>query len=693
MLKYVLPILGIAALAALPACGGGSTTSSLLPIAQTTPGAAQRGTASATFTIRIPNRTAVSSSDRSPLYVSPGTSSIKIETLGGATPIAPTIAPLSSGSPGCSSSGSALTCSVSVAAAPGVQQFRLSVYASVDATGTALGMATVSSTINAGQANIVPVTLGGVVSTLAFTQTRVPVAADGATHVLALNVTAMDAAGDVIVAPGDFYSSIALAKGSDDPNNALTLGGTSITTPAANGSSGFTVTYDSTKALASGTITATAGNASASVAITPLHYSISNGTLLAGSSSATLSLTVSEAGTAGPFTATSLPLSAVSISGNGTASAASAGGAATLTLSGGTTGGQATITIGDGSVSGSLTVNVTATSAGIAVPSQPIITEFSGLSAAPNDIVSGPDGDLWFTETLGNKIGRMTTSGVLVGEYPVTYPPYRITTGPDGSGKTAVWFTEVGPAHASKIGRLSVPSDPAVVPTRTEVDIATANAHAVGIESGPDGNIWFAEEDANKIGKLVPATGVITEYVVVGSSPRDIVTGPDGALWFTEFKYLVNPNIRKIGRITTAGAISEMSIDPKNVPTAMQPASIALGADGNLWFSEYDPNSGNGPVDIGKMTPSGAVTLYTSGLTQGSSPDGLKLLRDGNIWFVESNSVNTAAKIARITPNGTIAEFGLNLTQTAGPAGLTSGSDGNVWFTEFNTFAVGRVRF
>ena len=36
-------------------------------------------------------------------------------------------------------------------------------------------------------------------------------------------------------------------------------------------------------------------------------------------------------------------------------------------------------------------------------------------------ITAGPDGDLWFTEYSGNKIGRITTAGVIT-EYPIQRP-------------------------------------------------------------------------------------------------------------------------------------------------------------------------------------------------------------------------------------------------------------------------------
>ncbi len=55
-------------------------------------------------------------------------------------------------------------------------------------------------------------------------------------------------------------------------------------------------------------------------------------------------------------------------------------------------------------------------------------------------ITAGPDGNLWFTERNGNKIGRITTGGVIT-EFTHSHRnsrPYDITTGPDGN----LWFTE-----------------------------------------------------------------------------------------------------------------------------------------------------------------------------------------------------------------------------------------------------------
>jgi hypothetical protein len=70
-------------------------------------------------------------------------------------------------------------------------------------------------------------------------------------------------------------------------------------------------------------------------------------------------------------------------------------------------------------------------------------------NSAPTGITTGPDGNLWFMEAIGNKIGRITPS-VTITEYPLpasNSAPIGIMSGPD----QALWFTEPG---GNQIGRL-----------------------------------------------------------------------------------------------------------------------------------------------------------------------------------------------------------------------------------------------
>ena len=81
---------------------------------------------------------------------------------------------------------------------------------------------------------------------------------------------------------------------------------------------------------------------------------------------------------------------------------------------------------------------------------------------------AGPDGALWFTNFVGNSIGRISTSGV-VSNYtdPSISEPTGITAGPDG----ALWFTNFGGGNdPGSIGRIAI--NPASAPDN---DLALSN--------------------------------------------------------------------------------------------------------------------------------------------------------------------------------------------------------------------------
>jgi virginiamycin B lyase len=112
---------------------------------------------------------------------------------------------------------------------------------------------------------------------------------------------------------------------------------------------------------------------------------------------------------------------------------------------------------------------------------QLVITEFTILTptAHPTQVAAGPDGNVWFTELDGNKIGRITAAGTIT-EFPLTTAgsqPSGITAGPDGS----LWFTE---RSNNAIGVIS----PAGVVLH-EFPIPTADSFAQSITLGPDGNL------------------------------------------------------------------------------------------------------------------------------------------------------------------------------------------------------------
>jgi virginiamycin B lyase len=267
----------------------------------------------------------------------------------------------------------------------------------------------------------------------------------------------------------------------------------------------------------------------------------------------------------------------------------------------------------------------------------------------PAMITAGPDGALWFTETQGNQIGRITATGVVT-EYPVPTPsshPYGITAGPDG----ALWFAEGGDGSISgKIGRITTAG------VITEYGVPTANSGPLGITAGPDGALWFTEKDGNNIGRITTA-GAVSEYAAA-FNPWGITAGPDGALWFTEYQG------NQIGRITTAGIITEYIVVPGS-PTQTYPQWITAGPDGALWFTLR--------IGIGRITTAGIITrLYVVG----GGPNGITAGPDGALWF--AGFADNA--IGRITTTGVITQYPVHVGRN--PNWIAAGPDGALWFTE-----------
>jgi hypothetical protein len=97
-----------------------------------------------------------------------------------------------------------------------------------------------------------------------------------------------------------------------------------------------------------------------------------------------------------------------------------------------------------------------------------------------------------------------------------------------------------------------------------------------------------------------------------------------------------------IGRMTTAGAVKLFPVSPfsSHAPWLQ---SIAVGADGNLWFTEYVKNG----TRLSPMTPSGVVTQFPVGdLDGGSVANGL----DGSLILNGQNPEGQTMIFRRARP-------------------------------------------
>lgn len=164
---------------------------------------------------------------------------------------------------------------------------------------------------------------------------------------------------------------------------------------------------------------------------------------------------------------------------------------------------------------GNLWITLTAADKIVRMTPAGVFTEFAvpGLGSQPTAITAGPDGNLWFTQIGSAQIGRITTAGVVMefaagGEWPEG-----IVAAPDG----ALWY------NATRVFRMTTAG------VRTQMPgFSQARQRIVG----PDGALW--ENEPNGMRRM-RTDGTVREFTnVYGPNGFGIAVGPDGKIWFTD---------------------------------------------------------------------------------------------------------------------------------------------------------------
>ncbi|TAM87362.1 hypothetical protein EPN42_11515 [bacterium] len=149
-------------------------------------------------------------------------------------------------------------------------------------------------------------------------------------------------------------------------------------------------------------------------------------------------------------------------------------------------------------------------------------------------IAVGSDGNLWVPDGGNRTIMQISPAGTVLNSYSsgisAGEAPNFIVKGPDGN----LYFTEdaFNVSLQDKIGRIT----PAGV--ITEIGTLAPQSYPNEIRIGKDGNAYFTEYNSAKLGTVTIATGTVSE-----SSPglgptanSAIVAGPDGRLWIGGFQ-------------------------------------------------------------------------------------------------------------------------------------------------------------
>jgi virginiamycin B lyase len=275
-------------------------------------------------------------------------------------------------------------------------------------------------------------------------------------------------------------------------------------------------------------------------------------------------------------------------------------------------------------------------------------------------VAAGADGALWLTVYASidsppsanpNVIDRMSATGVVT-EYDLPAgeaAPDRIVAGPDG----ALWFTCAGlPANQPAIGRITTAGRMTFFPLPSDQSSLTPDA----ITSGHGGALWFLAQEGNATAiDEISTAGQVTELATIDGGAEDLTVGPDDAIWF------VDANANTIGRMTTNGQVSSFPI-----PTAdAEPTAIVAGPDGALWFTEYVADK------LARITTAGHITEYplslNNGYTIAVNPEQIASGPGNTIWFAPDLSNPSAVGVVDVGGNTAITWRTIYLRGTGPP--------------------------
>lgn len=213
-----------------------------------------------------------------------------------------------------------------------------------------------------------------------------------------------------------------------------------------------------------------------------------------------------------------------------------------------------------------------------------------------------------------------------------------------------------------------------------EFPIPTSYSRSVDIAMDSKGDVWFVEENANKLGKFDVKNSAFEEFEIpyknAGPSSISIKLVPASLKQGGDVIWLALALDNSVASFTPSSkTFKRFEIPAKNAGLY----NIAVDASGIVWFTERNANK------IGKFDPSKNIFKEYPIQTQNSQPSGIAINKDGLVWFTESIGNNLGVldpKTEKIT------EYEV-LSSLANPSDLTIDNKGNIWFIEIRSNKIG----
>ncbi len=236
-------------------------------------------------------------------------------------------------------------------------------------------------------------------------------------------------------------------------------------------------------------------------------------------------------------------------------------------------------------------------------------------NSRPHDPAVAPDGTLWFTEQMANKLGRLDPQTGKFQEFPLKTPnsgPHGLVADREGN----IWYTG---NSESLIGKL----DPKTgeVTEHKMPDSRANDPHTPVFDQ--QGILWFTVQGGNMVGQLDPRTGQIKLKPVptTKARPYGIAVNSKGVPFFCEF------GTNHLARIDP----KTMAITEYKLPQGARPRRLAMASDDSVYYTDF------GRGYLGRLDPATIkVEEWLSPGGEDSEPYGIAITPDGMVWYSES---------------------------------------------------------
>lgn len=238
-----------------------------------------------------------------------------------------------------------------------------------------------------------------------------------------------------------------------------------------------------------------------------------------------------------------------------------------------------------------------------------------GRGSRPHGVIVGPDGDVWVTDSGLNAIVRVDKITERVTRYPLPASARGANLNTAAFDRHGIlWFTGQGGIY----GRL----DPAI--GRMEVFDAPKGRGPYGIDSTPDGDIYYVSLAGSYLGRIDPGTGKVTvlEPPTSRQGTRRVWADAKGILWITGWHsgnlLRYDPAVDRWKEIPLPG-------------TGARPYAVYVDERDKVWVSDFESNS------IFLYDPMvGRFTRFT--LPSRGAQVRQMLGRQGELWGAESGT-------------------------------------------------------